>query len=97
MGYSKILEIQKKAGVQSTLDSATETKHFGYTVRDPTGKANGRHQLWFDDPQTLVEKYRKCQTLGTHGVGFWTADMPDYTTDEGKQMWNAVDQGFPPP
>ena len=95
MGYSRILQIQKTAGAHSTLDSATETKHFDYTVS--TGKAAGRHQLWFDDPQTLVKKYHKCQTLGTHGVGFWTADMPDYTTDEGKQMWSAVDQGFPPP
>ena len=94
VGYGQVMQIQQNAGAQITVDSTTQTKHFDYTVS--TGKAKGRHQLWFDDPQTLVDKYRKCKILGTHGVGFWTADMPDYTTNEGTQMWTAVDQGFPP-
>jgi hypothetical protein len=55
-----------------------------------------RRAQWFDDPSTLVRKYADCKKLGTHGVAFWTADMPDYTTDEGPAMWKAVDQGFPP-
>jgi len=92
VGYANVMK-RLPAGAKPTTDAASDTKHFDYKV--PTGKAKGRHSVWYDDPETLLRKYAECKKLGTHGVAFWTADMPDYATNEGTQMWAAVDRGFP--
>ena len=95
VGYSNVMKQLQTGGGPVSTDAVTVTKHFDYTVSG--GKSPGRHQLWYDDPETLQRKYAACMKEGARGVAFWTADMPDYTNGEGTQMWAAIDKGFPPP
>ena len=95
IGYSDIIKLQQSAGGPISMDAPTVTKYFDYNAT--SGKSRGRHQVWYDDPQTLQSKYAACQHAGVRGVAFWTADMPDYTNGEGTSMWNAINEGFPPP
>ena len=94
VGYSNVIKQLHAGGGPVSMDTATVTKHFDYMVSG--GKSPGRHQLWFDDPDTLEAKYAACQRAGARGVGFWTADMPDYPDGEGRPMWAAINKGFPP-
>ena len=50
--------------------------------------------LCFQSDVTTDSPLQACKDLGVRGVGFWTADMPDYTTDQGTMMWAAVAKGF---
>ena len=82
VGYSDIMTRLHSSSAVVTTDNIAVTKYFNYTVA--SGKTAGRHQLWFDDPDTLELKYAECKKRGTHGVGFWTADMPDYGNGQGE-------------
>lgn len=50
------------------------------------------HQIWYDDPESLVLKYNISHYFGLRGVGMWNADAVDFQTDpEGaKKMWDAL-------
>lgn len=55
------------------------------------------HQVWMDDPQTLVIKYGLANDRQLMGIGMWNVDCLDYSpnaTEEAKQdtkdMWNAM-------
>lgn len=86
---------------QISYSAANTTAEHGF-VRDKSShtmvteyfeNASGtqkRHQQWFDNPETLSEKYAHVGDLGCKGVAFWTADEVDYTTSQGEDMWNAL-------
>ena len=94
IGYSDVMAcLHSSGGAIVTTDNVSVTKHFDYAVA--SGKTAGRHQLWYDDPDTLEKKYAECETQGAHGVAIWTADMPNYATGQGALMWQAIDKGFP--
>jgi di-N-acetylchitobiase len=96
VGYSNILTLLRNSSEATvTTDQVSMSKHFDYTVASGKTAAAGRHQCWFDDPETLEKKYAECKQQGARGVAFWTADMPDYQNGEGAAMWQAVDKGFP--
>ena len=86
---------QRKMNATVSVDSLSETKYFDYN--STLGRSHGRHQVWFDDPDTLQAKYAASKTAGARGVAFWTADMPDYSLGEGTRMWAAIDKGWEPP
>eukprot|EP01098_Paradermamoeba_levis_P007045 TRINITY_DN2927_c0_g6_i1.p1 TRINITY_DN2927_c0_g6~~TRINITY_DN2927_c0_g6_i1.p1 ORF type:complete len:424 (-),score=93.29 TRINITY_DN2927_c0_g6_i1:42-1211(-) len=53
-----------------------------------------RHQVWYDDPESLRYKFEVAKTLNLRGVGMWNADSLDYsgspsTKNQTKEMWNA--------
>ena len=59
------------------------------------------HQVWMDDPQTLVLKYQIANDRRLLGIGMWQVDGLDYSANATKQdqqdtidMWNAMEQ-FP--
>merc|ERR1712060_1004599 len=56
-----------------------------------TDKLQKRHQIWFDVPETLSRKYMLARQLNLKGVGMWTADAANYSTDQGAQMWRALE------
>ena len=102
IGYADAMaRLHSTPGAVVTTDSVSVTKHFDYTAavaassRNPAA-AGRRNEIWFDDPSTLQKKYAECKKQGAHGVAFWTADMPDYSTGQGAAMWQAVNAGFPP-
>ena len=68
-------------------DAASSTAWMEYTD-NATGR---RHQIWYDDPATLREKYGLAKALRMRGVGMWTADA----VPEGKygaEMWEALEE-----
>ena len=53
------------------------------------------HQIWYDDPQSLLHKYQFASDKSLRGVGMWQADCLDYgnSTIAMKTripMWNAL-------
>lgn len=59
------------------------------------------HQIWMDDPVTLVLKYQVAYVGHLLGIGMWNVDTLDYSSNATKQakqdtidMWNAMEQ-FP--
>jgi len=71
-----------------SLDKESMTMVAEY-FKDEAGTKK-RHQVWFDNPQTLIKKYEEVAQLGMKGVAFWTADEVNYTTSEGRDMWAAL-------
>ena len=49
-----------------------------------SGAATQRHQVWYDDAETLSAKYRAVVRQGGRGVAMWTANMGD------DAMWEAL-------
>ena len=56
---------------------------------DASGK---RHQVWFDDAETLRHRYAMVKEMGLGGVAFWTANFVNYTQPDGEAaaMWDAL-------
>ena len=55
----------------------------------------GQQQLRPERRASVLMRTLLCSRAGVAVCGFLTADMPDYTTDEGTQMWAAIYHGFP--
>lgn len=48
-------------------------------------------QVWYDDPESLIIKYRLVSDLQLGGLGMWNADSLDYDDPKMTQsMWNAI-------
>ena len=55
-------------------------------------------QVWYDDPESLSEKYRAAAMMGLRGVGPWQYGKVNTTAARGSQeyndssaMWQALD------
>lgn len=78
------------------LDPLFTSLYFNY--RDAPGAP--LRQLWFDDPSTLLPKYRVAARKGLRGLGFWNVDLLAYGGEEATElqreqtraMWDAVRQ-----
>ena len=54
---------------------------------------NQMFQFWYDDPESLLTKYRLVLDLNLHGLGMWNADSLDYDDMEMiNKMWGAIPQ-----
>lgn len=71
----------------------------GRMFNNRTGSAffNCIHQVWMDDPETLMIKYDLANSFYLRGIGMWEADSVDCsvnTSSEVKQdtrdMWEAM-------
>lgn len=86
-------------------DNASVSLVFDYQCTNqsrecPSGQPNtdakhGRHQVWFDNADTLREKYQACDALGVLGVGVYAADFVDYTIAQGSDNWAALASVWP--
>lgn len=86
VGYSDVLKLAARADLRPTapvLDNATMTKRFDYWMGGADGTEQ-RHQVWYDDAETLSAKYSAVVRQGGRGVAMWTANMGDDT------MWEAL-------
>lgn len=77
------------------FDNRTASVFFNY--RD--SQRGHIHQVWMDDPKTLLMKYDLANNFQLRGVGMWHADCLNYSANastEVKQdthdMWNALRQ-----
>ena len=93
VGYGDVLKLAASADLRPTapvLDDATMTKRFDYwrssgaAAAVASGAATQRHQVWYDDAETLSAKYRAVVRQGGRGVAMWTANMGD------DAMWEAL-------
>ncbi|CAF1210743.1 unnamed protein product [Adineta ricciae] len=77
------------------IDNRTGGVFFNY-FNQGDGKT---HQIWMDDPETLMIKYDLATDRRLLGIGMWHADALDYSpnaTKEARQdtidMWNAMER-----
>ena len=79
--YKKAVEI---AGDGAEYDAASQTKYFFY---DDAGTPR---QLWFDDAETLAQRYEAAKGAEIGGIAIW-ALLYDGGSE---QMWSAIDGSF---
>jgi len=67
-------------------DDNLKAPYFNYKI------GSQMHQVWYDDPESLVLKYKLAKSMKLRGVGMWTADFLDYENNprETKEMWDAM-------
>lgn len=75
------------------FDNRTGAFFFNYN-KDGQGPV---HQVWMDDPESLLIKYDLANQFQLRGVGMWHADCLDYSANASTQvqqdtrdMWNAL-------
>ena len=85
--YKEIMSILPSAS-RKGLDDASQTKWLEYFI------GGDRHQIWYDDADTLITKYQMAKDFTLRGIGFWTLDAVSYATEDDVQthaMWQALD------
>jgi spore germination protein YaaH len=60
---------------------------------DPKNASGTLHQLWYDDPATLAQKYKAIKGAGLAAVGMWTADSAGSNALTAGSMWESVPSG----
>jgi len=72
-------------------DNNTMSPYFNYLASDGIV-----HQMWYDDPESLVFKLKSVAALGIGGVGVWNYDCLDYSnsTSKSRAQTHAMWQTF---
>eukprot|EP01043_Picozoa_sp_COSAG02_P026969 COSAG02_NODE_1569_length_11894_cov_51.145994_9_plen_1216_part_00 len=92
LGYGEVLDLHTEMGSPSvTYDTSAQYKWFDYTNQT----TRQRHRVSFDDPETLLVKYKALLEAGVAGVGAWTIAATQRssaaaTEVASQQMWRAV-------
>jgi Di-N-acetylchitobiase len=75
------------------FDNRTTSAFFNYKH----SKTGHTHQVWMDDPETLLLKYDLANNFQLRGIGSWNADSLDYSVNASSDvqrdthdMWNAM-------
>ena len=87
VGYLDVLRLANRSAARPThpvLDRASMTMHFDYFATNATTGEVRRHQVWYDDPNTLAAKYDVVAAKHGKGVAMWTANNGD------DAMWDAL-------
>ncbi|PRP89148.1 di-N-acetylchitobiase-like [Planoprotostelium fungivorum] len=69
--FSLLEEIRRTSTTGRRWDASLEAPWWNYVNADD-GKI---HQVWYDDPQSLLIKVKWAKRLGMRGVGMWTGDF----------------------
>ena len=88
--YAEIqdLIISRESDPQWDEDSTS----FFFNYEDSVG---GKHQVWYDNPYSLKQKYEIAAKIGLNGVAIWNSDLLDYSDlarskKQTKDMWDAL-------
>ena len=78
----------RDATVQRDEDSAS----FFFNYEDTVG---GKHQVWYDNVESLTQKYEFASDENLNGLAIWNSDTLDYSDimraqQETKAMWDAL-------
>lgn len=90
--YSTIVETFLPSSTTGRLwNSDSQSPYFDYV--DPASQ--NIQQVWYDDPQSLGEKYDLAMRYNLHGVGMWSAEQVSYSNStagkiQREQMWGAI-------
>ena len=96
LGYGEVLDLHAVVGAPTiTYDRTAVYKWFPY-VNKTTHK---RFRVSFDDPETLLVKYKELLNAGVAGVGAWTIAATQRqaqatTAAASRAMWSAVTQAL---
>lgn len=80
------------------LPKSSTGKMWDKVAESPYFSLNDSHdnqvvQFWYDDPESLLTKYRLVSSLDLRGLGMWNADSLDYSDLKMIQkMWGAIPQ-----
>lgn len=89
--YAEIMDLSiSRASSGPQKDEDSESYFFNY--EDSVG---GKHQVWFDNPDSLKMKYDFAAKENLTGIAIWNADLLDYSDIpramlETKKMWDAL-------
>ena len=89
--YAEIMDLSvSRASSGPQKDEDSESYFFNY--EDSVG---GKHQVWFDNPDSLKIKYDFAAKENLTGIAIWNADLLDYSDIpramlETKKMWDAL-------
>ena len=89
--YAEIQDLvisRAMAGPEWDPDSAS----FFFNYEDSIG---AKHQVWYDNPHSLKQKYEFAAKSGLNGVAIWNSDLLDYSDttrskQQTKDMWDAL-------
>lgn len=79
--YNAAVELARKYNANIVFDQATLTPMFSYT--DEQGN---KHEVWFENAQSIVAKTKLGWDLGIAGVALWRLGMEDPAT------WPAIER-----
>ena len=89
VSFADALRAQHSPGATAVQRSGTSTNVTGSPWFDMVDANGTRHQVHFDDEQSLRAKYAVASSLGLRGVAVWTANadylqplLPDHTADQ---------------
>lgn len=92
--YSQVTSLLSKSTSGRIWNSTLFSPYFDYTP--PAGSV---HQVWYDDPESLVLKYQLAKKIGMKGLAFWNVDCLEYNGSQSSKiltdaMWKAVSAFF---
>ena len=90
LAYSQICALLPTSTSGRIWNASLLSPYFDYV-----SAGGGRHQIWYDDPQSLTLKYQFAQKVGMKGLAFWNVDTLDYSGSSGSKaltdaMWGAI-------
>jgi len=88
--FSRLEEMRRTSTTGRRWNAELQSPWFNYVNADD-GKI---HQVWYDDPQSLLVKVRWAKKLGMRGVGMWTGDFVYPKTKMHRVMWSTMNHFF---
>ena len=70
--YEEAMAIAQARGITPVRDPVEKTLHFDYTASDGT-----RHEVWFDDFESIRLRVDRLHTLGMPRIEFWNLNTGD--------------------
>ncbi|KAJ9584599.1 hypothetical protein L9F63_021069, partial [Diploptera punctata] len=90
--YSTIVETFLPNSTTGRLwDSDSQSSYFNYV--DPASR--NTQQIWYDDPESLADKYDLAVRYNLRGVGMWSAEQVSHSNStagqiQRQEMWGAL-------
>lgn len=77
--YDMAMKLKKKYNAELKFDEERKTPYFNYTDEE-----GNKHEVWFEDKQSIRAKINLADQLGIQGVALWRLGMED------PEMWTMV-------
>lgn len=79
--YEMAMDLAEKYNKEIIFDEKTQTPMFAYV--DEKGH---EHEVWFENTESILAKYKKAWDLGIKGIALWRLGMED------KGIWNMFEK-----
>ena len=90
LAYSELCTLLPSSTSGRVWNASLQSPYFDYVAAD-----GRKHQVWYDDPQSLTLKYQFARSIGMKGLAFWNVDTLDYSGSPASKaltdaMWEAL-------